>query len=121
MDILLNHETGALLWHCTFGKDRTGMAALFILHALGAEEDAIIEDYLLTNKMTQAKIQSVLDGIEDAGLRHAVHVITTVQEEYLHTGIASISEAFGSLEQFMRDALQVTDKKKARLRELYLQ
>ena len=44
---------GALLFHCTAGKDRTGMAAYLILSALGVEQKIIMEDYLLTNTVTQ--------------------------------------------------------------------
>jgi protein-tyrosine phosphatase len=37
------------LFHCTGGKDRTGMAAMIVLHTLGADDDAIIDDFLATN------------------------------------------------------------------------
>jgi protein-tyrosine phosphatase len=37
------------LFHCTGGKDRTGMAAMLILDVLGADQDDIIDDFLATN------------------------------------------------------------------------
>jgi protein-tyrosine phosphatase len=37
------------LFHCTGGKDRTGMAAMIILQALGASDEDIIDDFLATN------------------------------------------------------------------------
>ena len=46
-DILLDQEEGAILWHCSEGKDRTGLASLLILHALGVPPETIMEDYLL--------------------------------------------------------------------------
>ncbi|MFL6693432.1 MAG: tyrosine-protein phosphatase, partial [Ramlibacter sp.] len=38
------------VFHCTAGKDRTGLAAALMLHALGATRDEIMRDYLLTNE-----------------------------------------------------------------------
>jgi protein-tyrosine phosphatase len=37
------------LFHCTGGKDRTGMAAMLILATLGASDNDIIDDFLATN------------------------------------------------------------------------
>ena len=43
-----------MLWHCTQGKDRTGVAALLVLTALGIDEETIRRDYMLTNEFTGA-------------------------------------------------------------------
>ncbi|EZG55364.1 protein tyrosine/serine phosphatase [Gregarina niphandrodes] len=39
---------GPVLFHCTLGKDRTGVLGMLLLHILGASEQAIIFDYSLT-------------------------------------------------------------------------
>ena len=39
-----------LLFNCSVGKDRTGVAAALILSVLGVARDIIVEDYLLTNR-----------------------------------------------------------------------
>jgi hypothetical protein len=39
-----------MVFHCTAGKDRTGVAAALILLALGVPRDVVLQDYLLTNK-----------------------------------------------------------------------
>lgn len=41
----------ALVFHCSAGKDRTGMTAALILMALGVDDDQIARDYLLTNNL----------------------------------------------------------------------
>ena len=48
--LLVDNETGAVLFHCTQGKDRAGMAAAFVLAALGAGRDTIIADFDETNR-----------------------------------------------------------------------
>ena len=39
----------SILFHCTAGKDRTGVAAMLILLALGASDETICADYARTN------------------------------------------------------------------------
>ena len=39
-----------LAFHCTAGKDRTGFGAALLLLALGVPREAIMEDYLATNR-----------------------------------------------------------------------
>lgn len=47
--LLQTSSDSALLFHCTAGKDRTGIAAALILYALGVDEKKIMEDYTATN------------------------------------------------------------------------
>lgn len=37
-----------MLFHCTAGKDRTGLAAALLLDVAGADREAIVADYVLT-------------------------------------------------------------------------
>ena len=45
---LIAGAEGAVLFHCTAGKDRTGMVAAFLLLLAGAPRAAVIEDYAAT-------------------------------------------------------------------------
>lgn len=49
--LLLANETEghSLVFHCSAGKDRTGVAAFLILTALQVKSEQILNDYLLTN------------------------------------------------------------------------
>ena len=46
---VLLEEDGAIMFHCTQGKDRTGIVTAMILTLLGADKETIYHDYLLTN------------------------------------------------------------------------
>lgn len=46
---------GAILFHCTEGKDRTGAVSLFLLWMLGVPYAGIMEDYLFTNGVAEAR------------------------------------------------------------------
>ena len=52
LDLLLN-TPGGFLFHCSAGKDRTGIGGALILYALGVEKKVILEDYLLSNKSVE--------------------------------------------------------------------
>jgi protein-tyrosine phosphatase len=41
-------EDGTVLFHCSAGKDRTGLIAALLLSAVGADEETVIADYALT-------------------------------------------------------------------------
>lgn len=56
--LLLASEGRPVLWHCTQGKDRTGVAALLLLTALGIDEESILRDYLLTNEYNQKTLDA---------------------------------------------------------------
>ena len=40
-----------LLFHCSAGKDRTGLSAALLMRILGVNEEAIVADYLLVNQL----------------------------------------------------------------------
>lgn len=57
--LLENHRV-PLLFHCTCGKDRTGIAAMLILLALGVSRRDAVTDYLLTNVYRRPVIEGFL-------------------------------------------------------------
>ena len=49
--LLTLEDDQALVFHCSAGKDRTGMIAALILMGLGVSDDDITRDYLVTNRL----------------------------------------------------------------------
>jgi protein-tyrosine phosphatase len=45
---LISRSEGAAVFHCTSGKDRTGVIAAMLLDLLGVPDETIAEDYVLT-------------------------------------------------------------------------
>ena len=50
-DHILTQQDRPLLFHCTSGKDRTGIGAALLLSALGVPRETIMKDFLLTNEV----------------------------------------------------------------------
>ena len=65
LEAIFSHDytRGAVLWHCTEGKDRCGMTTALVLEALGADREQILADYLLTNKVNIPRAQAVYERL----------------------------------------------------------
>lgn len=124
--ILLAAEPGrAVLWHCTSGKDRTGLAAMLLLTALGAEEAVILEDYLLTNEFNAQRMAATRQflsarGCDEAFIAKAVLVFDGVDERFMRNALAYLKESYGSVMGYIRDALHVSQEDIDSLKEKYL-
>lgn len=86
---------GAVVVHCTAGKDRTGIVSALIQLALGVDEDAVIADYALT--------QGHLEGEwKDRVLRKMRRFGVTVTPEITRIFAASPPEALASALEHLR-------------------
>jgi protein-tyrosine phosphatase len=59
-----------IYFHCTWGRDRTGVVAAVVLSALGASPAVIMKEYLLSQRSVgayPASLEAVLDVIESRG------------------------------------------------------
>ena len=121
---VLHHEDGALLYHCTAGKDRVGVATMLILEALGVERTAILEDYLLTNTYvapeTEETIRTARRYSDDPDLEFAIWAFDSARERYLRNAWDSIDRNFGSTLKFMEQKLSFGMHEVSQLREKYL-
>ena len=123
-EIILRHEDGALLYHCTMGKDRVGTATALVLSALNVPREAIFEDYLITRVRcapgTERLVSNCRHYTDDAATLEFIRTIDTVREEFLCAAFDAIDENYGGMDSFLRSQMGLDDKKLGRLRELYL-
>ena len=125
LQIVLHHSDGALLYHCTAGKDRVGVATMLILSALGVPRDTILEDYLLTNTYiaseTAQTVETAKRYSDDPDLEFAIWAFDSARERYLRNAWSSIDRNYGSTEVFLEQKLGIGTHETALLREKYLQ
>ena len=124
LQIILHHDEGALLYHCTAGKDRVGVATMLILSALGVSRETILEDYLLTNTYTAPETAQTVETAkrysEDPDLEFAIWAFDSARERYLRNAWASIDHNYGSTDAFLERKLGFGAHETAALREKYL-
>lgn len=107
--ILAVEENAPILFHCSAGKDRTGIAAALTLAALGVDHKTIIEDYLLSAEYLKGKYDFLIQRYP------ALEPLTTVRPEYLNAALQTIDEEYGGMEHFLKHNLEVDLEKMKRL------
>ncbi len=115
----------AVLWHCTGGKDRTGLASMLILSALGADKKTIMSDYLLTNKFNEKRIAGVKhalskQGFDETFVNKAALAFEAVDERFMRTALEHLKNNYGSAVGYIKDGLKISDGEIAVLKEKYL-
>ena len=113
------------LFHCTAGKDRAGFAAAITLIALGVSKADVINDYMKTNTFTKGRIEEILGQIELMSLYQAdveiLRPLLGVEQIYIETAFKTAEEKYGSLENFIRVGLNISDADIKKLRNKFLE
>jgi len=100
-----------LSFHCSAGKDRTGIAAMLILAALDVDKETIMKDYLLSKQYIAGKYERYLT------LYPFIAPLVTVEKEYLEAAFSKVDEKYGSMNKFLTETLGIDTRK---MKELYL-
>ena len=124
-ELLLAQEEGAVLWHCSEGKDRCGMVSALVLYALGVSFEDIEKDYLQTNATAAARAegmyQLVLQKMNDESIAEKVRAVFLAKKEYFEAGFDALKATYGSVEGFLEQVCGMDEEKRLRLREIYCQ
>lgn len=82
---------GKVLVHCTYGKDRTGWAVAMAMYATGASNTQVMNEYLKTTEYT-------------------------VKEKWLNTGLDAARAKYGSVHNYLKEGLGLSDSTLAALK-----
>ncbi len=115
-----------LLFHCTNGKDRTGVAAMLILLALGVDEEAVREDFLRSNVSRREVIEGLMKKHEIFSLRFdsarsLLTMIGGVLPESADMMTSEITERYGTFEKYMELEYGFDEEKMKKFRDMYLE
>ena len=120
-DQLLNMpEDEALVFHCSAGKDRTGMTAALILMALGVDDDTIARDYLLTNKLYDFAVSRNLPSNDEISAMIAKMNITKGEGTAVYGITETIRQGWGSFDSFFTKELGFSQNDLNEFRKMYL-
>lgn len=123
--LLETPEGRGVLWHCTSGKDRTGVAAMLLLGVLNVEESSIMDDFLQTNVSFEKEIRNMRQKFEcyalDEALMDGLLVVGKgVLASYMYNAIQYIKKNYGDIPGYVRKELGLTDADIEQLQSLYL-
>lgn len=112
-----------ILYHCTAGKDRTGIITALILKVLKFDDAVIFEEYLQSNNLRSKIIQKRLNLADnfhfifpklDMGI---IEKTSWVEQNYLQSAFDEIDKQYGSIDNYIHQVLGISDEQ----REIYIQ
>jgi protein-tyrosine phosphatase len=134
-----------LLFHCTGGRDRTGVGAALLLRTLGVSDQLIDADFVATNRYLQVdrddpdtvaflKFKSANVFLQPSSNRYfadvarqlgatpdALRGAVELKAVLLHRMYAAIDRLYGDFDAFSHQELGVGREERDRLRALYTQ
>lgn len=119
--VLLASEGKPVLWHCTQGKDRTGVAALLLLTALGIDQETILRDYLLTNEFAQRQLEQFSAMEHPPFPMDIMREVFLVFEENIRFYVNCLEIEYGSVMNYLELALGVGPDEIETLEGYYLE
>lgn len=120
-EVILSLKGKAVLWHCTQGKDRTGVAAILLLTALGVSKEDCLKEYFLTNDVMKTEYENLVQsGISKEKL-HIMKIVLFVMEECIMTYINELEKRYGSIKNYIINILHITEEEIIQLRKDYLE
>lgn len=91
-----------LLFHCTGGKDRTGIAAALILLALGVPGEAVVTDYGLSDGYNAQVRKGIYEHLQPFGVNvSAIEPYFTAPSARLGALLKYIRDRYGSAEEYL--------------------
>ncbi len=120
-------QPGALpaIVHCTAGKDRTGIATMLLMLALGVDEATIIADYSLSNHYFttfQGYTADVVRRLRWFGLNaDALTPLLIAQPDILRASLDHLRSKYGGAKRYLTEAVGLTEAEIAALRALFLE
>lgn len=97
VDTIAEHAESGVVFHCSAGKDRTGVIAAFIHELLGVDREDILAEYSVTQQhLSGAFLEAIMRDFADAGISgDLATTATAAPPELLAATLDRITEAYG--------------------------
>lgn len=122
---ILDTEDGAVLWHCTLGKDRCGWGSVLVQSILGVSREAIIADYMYTNICLKDEIAGMMAMLQkmtaNTSVGNAGAALVEAREEYIMAAFDEAEKQYGSMEAYLEEGLGIDESMINRFRARYLE
>ncbi len=125
---LFSEDKASVLIHCAAGKDRTGVAIMLLLHALGVAPEHIMADYLrsarcfsqLDAERQEAMSLTVSRMVGQPVSEAAIDAVLDARPEYLNAAYAVIEAEYGGVDCYLQRFCGLSTERLQRLRDTLL-
>ena len=116
---------GSVLYHCSEGKDRTGLVTVILLYILGVDLETIRQDYLYSNLMLndyrKVRDEQFKRAGENDKFRANMRILGSVANAYIDTSLITINENYGDIDSYIDKQLGIDEQMQEKIRENYLE
>ena len=117
--LTLDPNDGAVLWHCTQGKDRAGCASAMLLAALGANRELIMADFILSKDYYDPMASQI--KTETDMQKTVINTLISANPEIFEATLDKVDAKYGSLRNYLTECIGVTPEMMDVLRNRYLE
>jgi protein-tyrosine phosphatase len=126
--LLNNSDKEAILYHCTGGRDRTGMATALLYYILQVPMETIEEDYVASNVFLKEKKkvggdkseQTYAAMVKATGLsKETIEERMALKPKYIRAFFEAINTKYRSVENFLKKEMNITSADIEKLRQKY--
>ncbi len=113
---ILNDITASdqpILYHCSAGKDRTGIVSALILSILNVDRQLIVDDYMLSNYYRRNRAEKTLGKAKLGRIikpklnMDAIEILSTVDERFIRATFNAIDSTYGGIDPFIENQLGI--------------
>ncbi|MBV9503906.1 MAG: tyrosine-protein phosphatase [Acidobacteriia bacterium] len=109
------------MFHCTGGRDRTGITAALLLHMLGVPNETIVSDFLLSTQYLNERAAPLTTTPVKGQQASVYEEVIRLQPRYIEAVFKAIDGRFGSFDNYRREALHLSDVDVAALKSRLLE
>jgi protein-tyrosine phosphatase len=119
------NEGKKIAFHCTAGKDRTGIAAMMIQLALGCSQESVVEEYLKTDKyrrrFNRTRHTLIKLFVRKKFLMDYFVMCAYAHESYIQLGLKAVFDKYPTIEEFLIKEYGVSNENIEKWKEFYLE
>ncbi len=119
IDQILKQNEEQFIFHCSAGKDRTGIFGILLMYILDFDIEDIKNEYLqIEQKSIEIMMKKFKNKLPNGNVED-YHILFTITEDFFNSYMIGINESYGNLDNYL-EKIGVSNEDKLELRKKYL-